>query len=597
MTEGTSQGSSEWGSLARRAQAGDAQAFAELFERLHRPILNYVYHILGDGQAAEDVTQEAFIRAHQNLHQLGPPWDFKSWLYRIAGNLARDHLRRGKRFADVDLEVEEGVAMMDPPTTRRPAERHAARAEQRDEVWRALEAIPTQYRQALVLRELHALSYQEVAQALEVSYDNARQIVHRARLRFRDVFGLRTAMAQAATRCREMEDLLSAYHDGELDAEGRRAVEAHMAGCAECRRTEEDLKKVGMALAALPLFVPSRAWAAQVLEEVARLGPPGGGKPLQALRQRPGAPQVAEGNAAAPAPQAGQMPAGEAGASRLASLRGWLTPMALAGAAGALVLGAAGAWYLGRGRLFLTITEPPATANPAAAMPASPGELPATTSAPGMAAATSSATPTPTPVITSTPTPTATLGPPQVTADENLNCRAGPGKVYDVTGYLLAGQTAPVDGKNAQATWWWIERQDGPGHCYVWQGGVTESGDFSAVPVVPDPPTPMPPDTQPPQVTVSHAPAGTSRPNEQDLVTFTATASDDRDVARIEIWVQPPLTKLPSLVKTCTGVAQCVYQGGPYRPGSLTYFARAWDAADNQGESPPETIRIYSFVK
>ena len=86
--------------LAQRAQRGDRAAFGDLFDRHHQSLLNYVFHMVEDRQQAEDIGHKAFLRAFERLGQLGPPWDFKSWLYRIATNLAVDWLRRRNRWVD-----------------------------------------------------------------------------------------------------------------------------------------------------------------------------------------------------------------------------------------------------------------------------------------------------------------------------------------------------------------------------------------------------------------------------------------------------------------------------------------------------------------
>ncbi len=569
--EGRGAGASQWAEFVQRAQAGDQRAFEVLFERLHQPVLNYAYHMLQDRAAAEDVAQEAFIRAHAQIGQLGPPWDFKSWVFRIASNLAVDHFRRNRRFVD----LEEPYLVSQPPTTRRPAERAAQRAVQREEVWRTLEKLPTLYRQALILRELNGLSYQELARALEVSYDNARQLVHRARNRFRQAHGFRMVVAEASERCRELAELLSARADGELDGATRREVEAHLRTCRHCQETEKELKKVAAALALLPPLPAGAAWKAQVLEKL-RARPPGSAAPATVIaRPRVSAPP--EGGPGAPPGGHGGGAAG-GGASLPRAL-------ALAGAGGLALLLISGALALG----WLRSASPPPTATAFVLAPLLPS---ATEAAPASALLT--LTPSAMASLTPSPTPTPTLGPPRVTANDNANCRVGPGTVYDVVGFLLQGQTAPVEGKNAAGTWWWIVRQDGPGYCYIWDGLVTREGDFSAVPVVPDPPTPAPADTQPPQVSASHEPTGSSRPNTKDPVTITATAGDDRGVAEIEIWVQAPGQNQASLVRTCMATTTCVFRGGPYPAGSLTYYARARDVAGNLAESPPVTITIYA---
>lgn len=101
-------------------------------------------------------------------------------------------------------------------------------------------------------------------------------------------------------------------------------------------------------------------------------------------------------------------------------------------------------------------------------------------------------TPTLTSTLTPSITPSLTLGPPMATANENSNCRFGPGQVYDVISYLNHNQSAPITGRNAETTWWVIERVDGGGTCWIWDGVVTVSGDTSQVPVVQPPPTPTP---------------------------------------------------------------------------------------------------------
>ncbi|TFH36540.1 MAG: RNA polymerase sigma factor, partial [Anaerolineales bacterium] len=189
--------SGDWAELVHRAQAGDGDAFTELFQQLHSPVLNYIYRTVGDRQVAEDVTQDAFIRAHQRIGQLGPPFDFKSWVFRIASNLAIDSLRQSKRFVDLDEPMEP----LGPMTTKRPAERRVQQDQARKSVQDTLALMPTAYRQAIVLRELNGLGYQEVATTLECSYDYARQLVHRARLNFRELHGMRLLATSGAVQC------------------------------------------------------------------------------------------------------------------------------------------------------------------------------------------------------------------------------------------------------------------------------------------------------------------------------------------------------------------------------------------------------------
>jgi len=108
-------------------------------------------------------------------------------------------------------------------------------------------------------------------------------------------------------------------------------------------------------------------------------------------------------------------------------------------------------------------------------------------------------------------------------------------------------------------------------------------------------PPPPQPDTQPPSVSISHSPSGNSLPT-GSTITFTATASDDVGVTRIDIWVTAP-GQFPVLAKTCTNKTTCKYTGGPYNTqGNLSYFAIAADAAGHETNSGGHTIVIYVVV-
>lgn len=555
--------------LVQRAQQGQREAFGELFERLHQPVLNYVYHMLGERQAAEDITQEAFLRAQEHIAHLGPPWDFKSWIYRIAGNLAIDLVRAEKPW----LDTEQSEDVPEPVTTRRPLERSVQREETRLNVRKTLASLPPPYRQALILREMNGLSYDEVARALECSNDNARQLVHRARLRFRELHGLRTVLAGGGLRCRQLGELLSAYHDGELTGRERQRVEEHLKACAECSDTREDMKKLGGLMALVTPVVPSGAWKAEVLEELARRPMPSGPVP------------------ASPTPPPPPAPTG----AGLAGYLGTGIGKVLLSSAVALPLLLASAAVLAA-RLLPMITPPNPTRVPET-LPA----LPSAT-APGAAVATPTplppaASPTASTATLTIPIPspsTATLGPPMVLVLLQANCRAGPGRVYDVVGYLHVGDTSPIDGRNAEATWWWIRQV--VGRCWVSDAVVEVSGDTSRVPVLPPPPPPTPPDTRPPTVSIRHWPSGKLRPHSHEQVTFTASASDDRAVARIEIWIRPPGATSFALARSCTGTQTCVYVGGPYAPGTGLYYARAVDGAGNKSETAEYSLTIHAAL-
>ncbi|MGD8604805.1 MAG: sigma-70 family RNA polymerase sigma factor [Anaerolineales bacterium] len=549
--------------LVQQARAGDGDAFAELFNQLHQPVLNYIYHMLGDRQRAEDVTQDAFIRAHDRLDKLGPPYDFKSWVYRIASNLAIDMLRRERRLVDLD----EDEPMMPPngPTTRRPAERNVQRQQERRAVWASLDQLPTNYRQALVLREINQLSYQEVSRALDVSYSNARQLVHRARLQFREVHGIRKVMREGMQRCRVFGDMLSAFHDNELSQAEMEMIKDHIRHCPDCQQTEKDLKAVGLALGALPPLIPSPGWADKVIQQIQ----------------------------SKPAPMPSKTPLGKGG-----SLTKFFTSSSLAVKAGALitvlaVLGV-GLWSLAGGMGGGADPSPSpenTTVEPAGT---SPGEelAPAETE-PSVAAGGGDD------AQSTQETPTFTeIWPPIAMAVEDLGCRLGPDPIWEPLALFATGEEAVILGRNQRTTWLLIDLSDVVPEleCWVWSEGTETQGNVAAVPILSGPSTPTPEDVEPPLVDVNLGPSSRTQPTSQDQVTFIAEATDNVGVAVIEIYVRSSSDNQTQLVQTCYDTDSCTYIGGPYPPGYVEYYAIARDAAGNESQSSVKTFQVYAYV-
>jgi RNA polymerase sigma-70 factor (ECF subfamily) len=591
----------------QRAQAGDEQAFSELFEQLQAPVLNYAHQMLSDRSSAEDVTQDAFLVAHQRLGTLGPPYDFKSWVYRIAGNLAIDQIRKDRRLVD----LEDADVRGEPPSTRRPPEKQVRRGEQRRMIRRSLDRLPPAYRQALVLREIHDLSYDELALALDCSYDSARQLVHRARLRFREVHGLRLRIAGAAERCAQLGGLLSAYQDGELGSEAEGEVRQHLAGCPQCREQQDDLRAVGALLAIIPPLLPSPQWTQYVLQQLRKNAPPGGGggkvnarlveQPRPEAAHSPGSPGAGaahDGAASGPEPADGRHGGGEAaggGGALRAAAGGRGLALALFGSAAALGVFGLGfmAWRAPRHLSASPEATAPVTASPALAVTETPR---LTRTAAGATAGTPS---TATVTGAATPSLMPTTGIPVGSATQNANCRLGPGSAYRNVATLLEGQSADLEGRNPESSWWWIGTPGGSGHCWVWGESLSIAGDPSSLPVIAAPPTdtPAPADTQPPLVSLSYAPAGPGRPTDRDKISLTADASDSGGVERVEIWFRAPGQPQASLVRTCTDTPSCLFAGGPYLPGSGEAYARAWDAAGNLGESGTLALTVLVYLE
>jgi RNA polymerase sigma-70 factor (ECF subfamily) len=142
------------------AQQGDRQAFGELVRRHREGVVNVVYRMCGDAALAEEAAQEAFLRAWRNLERYNPRYAFRSWVYRIAINVAVDALRRERPTTDLDAEPL--ASESDGP------EAWLERKQQAEQVRQAVLDLPPASRAALVLREYEGLSYREIADALDI---------------------------------------------------------------------------------------------------------------------------------------------------------------------------------------------------------------------------------------------------------------------------------------------------------------------------------------------------------------------------------------------------------------------------------------------
>src|SRR6266853_628661 len=150
--------------LVSRSIGGDADSFNELILRWERPIYALAYRVIGREEDARDVCQETFLRAFRALKGFRGQAKFSSWLYRIALNLCRDWIRRERRAPVV--QAPEDVDLMDLAAAAEPSESIedlVARKDLSRLVERAMALLPEEQRTAIVLKEYHGLTFQEIA--------------------------------------------------------------------------------------------------------------------------------------------------------------------------------------------------------------------------------------------------------------------------------------------------------------------------------------------------------------------------------------------------------------------------------------------------
>lgn len=170
--------------LAVEARRGSEAAFQELVERFERPVYGLLLRIVRRPETAEDLAQETFLKAYRALGRFDPQRKFSSWLFKIAHNSALDALRReGHEPLSLDAPAADGEEPPELPADPK-AENPFARAAGRD-LGRALESalrgLRPQYREILLLRFVEELSYEEIAEVLEVPLGTVKIHLYRAR--------------------------------------------------------------------------------------------------------------------------------------------------------------------------------------------------------------------------------------------------------------------------------------------------------------------------------------------------------------------------------------------------------------------------------
>ena len=172
--------------LVKRARNGDYEAFEVLFDRHRALVYRFAYQMTSRRDDAEDVVQEAFVRAYQNLHRYRDEAKFTTWLLRIVTNLCTDQARMSQRRTA--LEQQEAMGALDWMTIGeqddpvRNLEEHRRKVALR----KALNALPTHHRSVIVLRDIEEREYPEIASILGCTVGGAKLRVLRARRALRD---------------------------------------------------------------------------------------------------------------------------------------------------------------------------------------------------------------------------------------------------------------------------------------------------------------------------------------------------------------------------------------------------------------------------
>lgn len=173
--------------LIAATRIGDEAAFQELVRRYRNLITNFIYRMLNDYDRAVDLAQETFVRVYMSVERYQANYNFSTYIYRIASNLAISELRQRKRrrlipiptfFSDKDNQE---IEIELPDTSLISPDDAMIKDERRRAVARAIASLPEKYRTVIVLRDLEGKSYEEISSVLKLSDGTVKSRINRAR--------------------------------------------------------------------------------------------------------------------------------------------------------------------------------------------------------------------------------------------------------------------------------------------------------------------------------------------------------------------------------------------------------------------------------
>jgi RNA polymerase sigma-70 factor, ECF subfamily len=176
--------------LVNAAREGDMQAFEQLIQKYDRNVFRIAQHITQNREDAEDVVQDAFLKAYQNLNKFQGNSKFYTWLVRIAVNEALMRLRKRKAdktvSMDEDVETEDGAMPREFADWSPNPEQQYGQAELSDILGKTIQGLPAGFRTVFVLRDVEGLSTEETAEMLGLSVPAVKSRLLRARLQLRE---------------------------------------------------------------------------------------------------------------------------------------------------------------------------------------------------------------------------------------------------------------------------------------------------------------------------------------------------------------------------------------------------------------------------
>ncbi|HYV96136.1 MAG TPA: sigma-70 family RNA polymerase sigma factor [Gemmatimonadaceae bacterium] len=178
------------------AQQGRESAYRELLRRYERPVFSLVFRMVRDRTVAEDLAQDTFVKVLNHIDRYRPEFKFSSWLFKIANNVAIDHLRKRQlNTVSIDGSPHAGTAAEVEATTIELADSGESALEEMvsrelgGQIEHAIAQLRPEYRSCILLRHVEGRSYEEIAATLDLPLGTVKTFIHRARHQLRELLG------------------------------------------------------------------------------------------------------------------------------------------------------------------------------------------------------------------------------------------------------------------------------------------------------------------------------------------------------------------------------------------------------------------------
>ncbi len=182
--ENASESSLEDDVLVKKAKGGDEKAYKELVDKYERALYFHILKMVKDREQVEDLVQEAFVKAFDNLNTYSTNYAFSTWLYRIATNNTIDYLRKKKLKTlsiDKPMKTKDGEMEMQLPDESASTDRNIIKKQRKKIVQNAIEDLPEKYRKVIELRHMEEKTYKEISDILDKPLGTVKAHIFRAR--------------------------------------------------------------------------------------------------------------------------------------------------------------------------------------------------------------------------------------------------------------------------------------------------------------------------------------------------------------------------------------------------------------------------------